>query len=155
VFYRLSFRAQDRIGERRVFTGLASEPRAQDRIGERRVFTGLASEPRTVLVRGECFTGLASAEGTIKLLYFIFVLFYFHSYERVPEDLFFPYPDALLYSVYRTIAGVQYANRTNENHMKVLCHYLYHQRWVWSVQEDGPRHNSAEFVARVLGTLTK
>ncbi|XP_020912267.1 KICSTOR complex protein SZT2 isoform X2 [Exaiptasia diaphana] len=76
-------------------------------------------------------------------------------YDRVPEDLYFPYPEALLYSVYSTNTGLQYANRTQENHMKVLCHYMFHQRWIWSVQEDGPRHINTEVVARVLNTLTK
>ncbi|XP_048580524.1 KICSTOR complex protein SZT2 isoform X3 [Nematostella vectensis] len=76
-------------------------------------------------------------------------------YERVPEDLFAPYPEVPLFSVYSSFTGVQYANRTNENHMKVLCQYLYHHRWIWSVQTEGPTSTIAQLVARVLGTLTK
>lgn len=75
-------------------------------------------------------------------------------YERIPEDLFTPFPEQPHYSVYPSLTGV-YAHRTNENHMKVLCQYLHHHRWIWTMQDEGSPAVSAEDVARVLSTLTK
>ena len=75
-------------------------------------------------------------------------------YEKIPEGMLTPFPERPHYSVYPSLTGV-YANRTNENHMKVLCHYLHHHRWIWTMQEEGSPAVPAEDVARVLSTLTK
>ena len=75
-------------------------------------------------------------------------------YERIPGNLFTPFPEQPHYSVYPSLTGV-YASRTNENHMKVLCQYLHHHRWIWAMQDEGSHAVSAENVARVLSTLTK
>ena len=75
-------------------------------------------------------------------------------YERIPDDLFTPFPEQPLYSVFHSLTGV-YAHRTNENHMKVLCQYLHHHRWIWSMQDEGAPAITADGVARVLSTLTK
>ena len=75
-------------------------------------------------------------------------------YERIPEDLFTPFPEQPHYSVFHSLTGV-YAHRTNENHMKVLCQYLCHHRWIWKMQDEGAPIIAADGVARVLSTLTK
>ena len=75
-------------------------------------------------------------------------------YEKIPKDLFTPFPEPLLCSVFTSLTGV-YAHRTNENHMKVLCQYLHHHRWIWTMQDEGSPAVTADGVARVLSTLTK
>ena len=75
-------------------------------------------------------------------------------YDRVPEDLFSAYPERPSYSMYSSLTG-NYAYKTNDNHMKVLCQYLHHHRWIWTMQDERSPALSAEKVARVLSTLTK
>lgn len=75
-------------------------------------------------------------------------------YERIPEHLFTPFPEQPHYSVYPSLTGM-YAHRTHENHMKVLCQYLHHHRWIWTMQDEGSPAMTAEDVGRVLSTLTK
>ena len=75
-------------------------------------------------------------------------------YEKIPWNVFTPFPEQPHYSVYPSLTGV-YAHRTNENHMKILCQYLHHHRWIWTMQDEGSPAVSVENVARVLSTLTK
>ena len=75
-------------------------------------------------------------------------------YERVPKDLFSPFPEQLSYFVYGSSTGL-YAFGARENRMKLLCQYLHHRRWIWTMQDEKSTPLSAEKVARVLSTLTK
>lgn len=75
-------------------------------------------------------------------------------YERIPQDLFTPFPEMPHYKVYDSVTGL-YAHRTNENHMKTLCQYLHHHRWIWPMQDEGSRAVTDDVVARVLSTLTE
>ena len=72
----------------------------------------------------------------------------------MPENMYSPYPDLGTITGYRTNTGV-YAARANENHMKVLSHYLYHHRWIWSVQDEGCMLPNPSVVTRILSTLTR
>ena len=86
---------------------------------------------------------------------FFFSLFLvIHRYDKVPENMYSPYPELSHITGYRTNTGV-YAARANENHMKVLSHYLYHHRWIWAVQDEGCRSPNPDVVARILAVLTR
>ena len=78
----------------------------------------------------------------------------FHRYERVPHDLSIVEDPAR--EIPRRISShAEKASRSVAAMFNTMSRYLYHKRWIWSVQQGSWPPMSMSVVGRMLSTIAK
>ena len=75
-----------------------------------------------------------------------------YRYERMPTDFMTLDVPAAADSHYMQIIT---ANRTASSIFTTLSRFLFHRRWVWTVQHNASMQITTQAIGRILSTITK